>query len=107
VDESVKAFLPSPLPPEPPLAIDSAVVATLAAGPPIELEEVDAVVRHHRSLGRLRVLEEVLVGESSELSTLTDRLDIVVARPAGPWRTISLPVASRIATSPSSIAMNG
>jgi hypothetical protein len=60
---------------------DPAVGATLAAEPRIELEEVVAVVRHDRSLSRLRVLEEVLVNESSEFSTLTDRLHVTPADP--------------------------
>jgi energy-coupling factor transporter ATP-binding protein EcfA2 len=60
---------------------DPAVVATLAAEPPIELEEVVAVVRHDRSLGRLRVPKQLLVRKASKLAPPTRRLHIALAHP--------------------------
>ena len=57
---------------------DAAVTAVLAPVLAIELQEVVAVAGHERALRGLRILEDVAVGESSELLTLTDRFEVTI-----------------------------
>src|SRR5664279_2053137 len=52
----------------------------LTAVAAIELEKVVAVVGDERACGGLRILEDVVVWEAAELSSLGHSLNIVVAR---------------------------